>query len=241
LDLIFTDSQNRIDVVESQPPLGLNLKKAHLVLSWDFNLKTFSRVNLEYKKSKFMYKKGDYKKLSEFLNTQDWENMFRDKDVQYSYSEFLRIYNESCERFIPKIDISGNFKTRPKWLTSGIKSNMRKRLNLWHAKKRANGSDSNLVKEYEKIKKVCENGVNGAVRDYEKNIAKNAKNNPKMVYSYMNSKKSVSDNIRAFPKGVERSECNAIFKKGYKLERSGYGPFSLTSTICKILESIIRD
>ena len=42
-------------------------------------------------------------------------------------------------------------------------------------------------------------------------------------------------------KRVERSECNAIFKKGYKLERSGYGPFSLTSTICKILESIIRD
>jgi hypothetical protein len=50
-------------------------------LSWDFDLKTFSGVNLEYKKSKFMYKKGDYKKLSEFLNTPDWENMFRDKDV----------------------------------------------------------------------------------------------------------------------------------------------------------------
>jgi hypothetical protein len=354
LDLIFTDSQNRIDVVESQPPLGLNLKKAHLVLSWDFNLKTFSGVNLEYKKSKFMYKKGDYKKLSEFLNTQDWENMFRDKDVQYSYSEFLRIYNESCERFIPKIDISGNFKTRPKWLTSGIKSNMRKRLNLWHAKKRANGSDSNLVKEYEKIKKVCENGVNGAVRDYEKNIAKNAKNNPKMVYSYMNSKKSVSDNIRALndetgkrvedpgeivkilnnqfksvfekdngdipdvssireqvneknrvcgeyewgdltnikceiilekikklnefkafgvdkvsnavlkncaeafikplklifdislktgevPREWKEANVTPLFKKGCKLERSNYRPVSLTSTICKILESIIRD
>jgi hypothetical protein len=119
-------------------------------LSWDFNLKTFSGVNLEYKKSKFMHKKGDYKKLSEFLNTQDWENRFKDKDVQYSYSEFLRIYNESCERFIPKIDIFGNFKTRPKWLTGGIKSNMRIRLNLWHAKKRANGSDSNLLKKYEK-------------------------------------------------------------------------------------------
>jgi hypothetical protein len=58
LDLIFTDSQNRIDVVESQPPLGLNLKKLHLVLSWDFNLKTFSGVNLEYKKSKLCIKRG---------------------------------------------------------------------------------------------------------------------------------------------------------------------------------------
>ena len=32
---------------------------------------------------------------------------------------------------------------------------------------------------------------------HEENKAKNAKNNPKMVYSYMNSKKAIQDNIRA--------------------------------------------
>ena len=32
-----------------------------------------------------------------------------------------------------------------------------------------------------------------------------------------------------------------LFKKGSRLERSNYRPVSLTSTICKILESIIRD
>ena len=31
----------------------------------------------------------------------------------------------------------------------------------------------------------------------KKNLANNAKNNPKMVYSYINSKKTVKDNIRA--------------------------------------------
>jgi hypothetical protein len=124
-------------------------------------------------------------------------NEFRDKDVHYCYSEFLKVYNEGCENFIPKVDISGNLKTKPKWLTLGIKSNMRKRLNLWHANKRANGGDLSLVREYEKLKKTCESEVKGAVRDYEKNIANNAKNNPKMVYSYMNSKKAVKDSIRA--------------------------------------------
>jgi phosphopantetheine adenylyltransferase len=54
-----------------------------------------------------------------------------------------------------------------------------------------------LVKEYERLKKTCDREVKGAVRDYEKNIANNAKNNPKMVYSYMNSKKAVKDSIRA--------------------------------------------
>jgi hypothetical protein len=153
--------------------------------------------SLDYKKSKFLYKKGDYKKLSEFLDTHDWVSKFRDKDVHYCYGEFLRVYNEGCEKFIPKVDISGNLKTKPKWLTRGIKNNMRKRLNLWHANKRTNGRDFSLVREYEKLKKNCESEVKGAVRDYEKNIANNAKNNPKMVYSYMNSKKAVKDSIRA--------------------------------------------
>ena len=92
-------------------------------MSWEFNLKKFSGENLEYKKSKFIYKKGDYKKLSEFLAKHDWENMFKDKDIHYCNSEFLIIDNEGCEIFIPKIDISGNLKTKPKWLTRGFKSN----------------------------------------------------------------------------------------------------------------------
>jgi hypothetical protein len=58
----------------------------------------------------------------------------------------LKINNEGCEKFIPKIDISGNLKTKPKWLTNGIKSNMRRRLNLWHANQRANGRDINIMR-----------------------------------------------------------------------------------------------
>ena len=174
LDLIFTESENRIDSVKAGPPLGVLLKKAHLVLSWNYNLKEFSRANLEYKKSKFMYNKGDFKKLSEFLNIQDWEKKFKDNDVQFCYSELLNIYNKGCETFIPKIDISVDVKTQPKWLTSGMKRNMRKRLNLWYSDRRAKGLNSGVKKEYERVKKLCESEVKNAVKNYEKNIANNA-------------------------------------------------------------------
>ena len=116
--------------------------------------------------------------------------IFEGRDIQYCYREFLRIYKIGCETFIPKVDLSGNFKAKPKWLTSGMKSNMRKRLNLWHANKRSKWEDLRLVKEYKRLKGVCESEVKNAVKDYEKNIANNAKKNPKMVYTYMNSKKS---------------------------------------------------
>ena len=41
------------------------------------------------------------------------------------------------------------------------------------------------------------------------------------------------------PKEWKGANVTPIFKKGSKLERSNYRPVSLTSTICKILESII--
>ena len=37
------------------------------------------------------------------------------------------------------------------------------------------------------FKKDCENGVQGAVREFEINIANNVKKNLKMVYSFMNT------------------------------------------------------
>lgn len=70
--------------MQTGPPLGIQLKKAHLVLSWDLNLKNFSGENLEYKK-------GDYKKLSKFLDEQDWTSKFESKNVQDCYKEFLTI------------------------------------------------------------------------------------------------------------------------------------------------------
>lgn len=233
-----------------------------------------------------------------------------------------------------------------------MKSNMRKRLNLWHANKRSKWGNMHTVIEYERIKKECKNEVKSAIMGYEKDIANNAKRDPKRVYSYINSKKAVKDNIRALndemgnrvedqsekvkilnnqfksvfeidngevpdvssltervkdtnresgeyewgdltdinryvilgkiqnlnefkafgvdkvsnavlkncaesfveplklifdkslklgevPKEWKEANVTPIFKKGSKLERSNYRPVSLTSTICKILESII--
>ena len=43
------------------------------------------------------------------------------------------------------------------------------------------------------------------------------------------------------PREWKEANVTPLFKKGSRLERSNYRPVSLTSTICKILESIIRD
>ena len=152
---------------------------------------------MEYKKTKLLYKKGDYEKISEHLDKVDWEEEFSEKNVQDNYSRFLNVYNEACERFIPKVGITGSNQLKPKWLNRGIKSKIRKKLALWWANQRAKWSIPNLASKYKDLKKNCAREVKEAVKDYEKNIASNAKKNPKMVYSYVNSKKVVKENIRA--------------------------------------------
>ena len=68
LDLLFTDSINRVDSVEDSPPLGGNISKAHLVLSWKYNLKSQTGYIPKYKKTKYLYIKADHVRISDFLN-----------------------------------------------------------------------------------------------------------------------------------------------------------------------------
>ena len=68
MDLIFTEGENRIDHIDSSPPLGGQKTTTHLVLSFSCNLKVSDPKPLEYKKTKLMYKMGDYENISEHLN-----------------------------------------------------------------------------------------------------------------------------------------------------------------------------
>ena len=54
-------------------------------------------------------------------------------------------------------------------MVSRIKSNMRKRLNIWHANKRSSEQDENLLRDDESVKKSCAKEITKAGRYYEKN------------------------------------------------------------------------
>ena len=104
-----------------------------------------------------MFNKGDHSKITYFINGIDWAAEFKDKSVQENNMFFLNQYNQACELFVPKIDITEEKKTKVKWLTQGMKGSMRKRLNFWHANQRTNWSKSGLTQEYKVFKtKMCQ-------------------------------------------------------------------------------------
>ena len=103
-------------------------------MKWKYNLKNVNEENKVYKKAKFLYKNWDFNKLSKILDRQNWEEKYTEKTVQACCSDFLNVYKKACELCIPKIDALWKRKTNFKWLNRGIKSNMRKKLNLWYRK-----------------------------------------------------------------------------------------------------------
>ena len=50
-----------------------------------------------------------------------------------------------------------------------------------------------------------------------------------------------SYNLGQLPADWKIGNITAIFKQGNKSDPSNYRPISLTSTICKVMETIIRD
>jgi hypothetical protein len=57
-------------------------------------------------------------------------------------------------------------------------------------------------------------------------------------------KESITSGIvqgRIVPKDWKKANVAAIFKKGDKALSCNYRPISLTSHVCKVLESIVRD
>ena len=56
--------------------------------------------------------------ISEFINGIDWVGEFKDKNVQESYTGFLRHYNKACELYIQNRHFRGN-KTKGKMAYPG--------------------------------------------------------------------------------------------------------------------------
>ena len=86
-------------------------------------------------------------------------------------------------------------KTRPKWMNKKLKRLCRKKYRLWN-KLRASKNDQTIKTRYDRVAKLLKKQVKMAKQEYEFKIAKESKNNPKLLYSYINKQNQVKDTIR---------------------------------------------
>ena len=124
-------------------------------------------------------------------------NCFIDKNVQECYDLFLNVYKSTCEDYIPKKIERGINGEAAKWLTPDIKNAIRQKYRLWYFNNHSGWKNIEMVAKFKELRKQVKTMVKTAIKAYEFNLASKAKSNPKLVYSYINSKRTVRDNIRA--------------------------------------------
>ena len=154
------------------------------MLSFDFEC--FVRVNTRVKERK-CYDKGNYDEIRTNLEAIDWENEFRTRDVNSTWKVFTSIIDEQIRRYIPVKRIkSGPNSKREFPLDKEVLEVLKKKKHL--SRKALSSGDQSTRREYNKVRNRAKKLIRKARKDYEHSMAKKAKENPKVIWRYINSK-----------------------------------------------------
>ena len=189
IDLIFTNESEMINTIEYMSPLG---KSDHSILKFDYNCYTSHGSN---QKPRYRYDKGDYTMIKDYL-TRDWELEFNEvqQDCEQQWNILLKHIEFAKELYIPTR--SGP----PKWRTKGVTPLDMKCIEQIKRKRRCwqryiETREDSKWREYCKARNKVKKMTRQVRRNIERDIAKQAKTNPKRFWSYVKSKTKTRQGI----------------------------------------------
>ena len=184
LDLVITNEEQMISDLEFWSPLG---KGDHMLIKFTFNC--YVKIKSS-KQPRYYYNRGNYAEMKKELNI-DWQTeLTKLNTTEEKWMFFKNKVLSSIESHIPK---SKPAKGTPGIINEAVLRAVRKKHRAWQRFME--------TKEGEKYREYCRarNKVKSLVRktklEFEKNISRNAKENPKQFWKYANSKTKVKDSI----------------------------------------------
>ena len=135
--------------------------------------------------------------MSEYFKSIEWANEFDNLNANESYNRWLQLYEYGCHRFIPSLQLDNNKNVKdPLWMNKSLKDMSRRKRNLWFVCRNTKFKNEESTIEYKLLNKKIKLVVTSSIRDFEKKLANNSKQNPKAVYAYMNSKIKAKESIK---------------------------------------------
>jgi len=189
LDLVFTNEENMIDNIEHESPLG---HSDHCVLKFHFKCRSSQTENTAEKWNHF---KGDYESMRKELDL-DWKEIFKDQDTNNMWNSFVNILDGLKTKYIPKKkQLSRDKAKKHKYVPMDQKTvrKIKKKHRLWQ--RYMESKDGEKYVQYTRARNQVKGLVRKAKREMEKDIARNAKTNPKKFWQYANSKRKVMSGI----------------------------------------------
>ncbi len=189
LDLIITNEEGMVTDLEYSSPLG---KSDHCVVNFKFNcyanLKNTSKV-------KRQYHKGKYEEFNKAIKEKEWNNIIKSTaNINENWNSFLEEIKKMEDIFIPKKKNTNNNKKKNTFpVDQTTREKIRKKNNL--ARRITRNHDPMLRQEYNKLRNKVKAAVKKLRKKYEKDLSKQAKRNPKVIWSYIKSKLKTRDGI----------------------------------------------
>ena len=197
LDLLITSQADNVDNLEVLPPLG---KSDHGIIQAELLLPdvTSRKGDVPYK-IMWNYMKGDYEKARKIALRIEWIKLFEGKtsDEQYNILvDQLRLIREEC---VPLKKISRGRDSNKKWFNDKAKRLVARKKHAWDAYMRAERLKLPEVNDYRKryvrARNRAQYGIRGIKRRHEETLLTRLKSNPKLFYSYYNSKTKVREPV----------------------------------------------
>jgi hypothetical protein len=186
LDLVLTKEHTATPTVEYHQPLG---KSDHSILD----------IRIEMKQSETFiktipnYNRGNFDRMRRVLSDVDWEEgLGREETTQKKWELFHKTITNAVNRCVPKIKIKRkvlkNIPVDNKTLTK-----IRRKKRLW--KQYLETGNQTIYHDYCRTKNQVWQLTRKNMRELEKNIAKEAKTNPKKFWAYANKKTKYRETI----------------------------------------------
>ena len=176
LDLVLTDDEEMVREIRMVGKIG---SSDHEAMTVDVAFGSKYEVRERWRRN---YDRGDYEKMRRELSL-DWRAELDGLGVEEKWKKIEEKIKEATEKCVPWKKVSSN--RQPKWLTGDLKRMIREKRKAWTKwKKSRTDADKAKYKELEaRVKKMVLNKK----KSTEKAVAKDAKNNPKAFFSYINS------------------------------------------------------
>lgn len=192
IDLIFSSEKDMVQNLRHEAPLG---KSHHHCLHFDFVC--YAEMYAE-KGRIYNFKKANFHEMRNHITNSDLMSKIDGLEVQETWNCIEGCIIEAIDKSVPKFKPQPKAKTdnkreRPEWWNKyvGNKVKLKKELyQKWLVTQNPKDWDA-----YARIRNKCKNECRKSDRNYQKSIAKKAKDNPKIFYAYTNRKMKVKEGI----------------------------------------------
>ena len=187
LDLIISNDPNIVSDISYESPLG---KSDHACRT--FYLKCYRNKSDQTRKF-YLYDKGDFKQVNADLVNINWEREIGHlADPSSAYAAFSEIMLALIDKHVPTKTLYPSRKHK-NCFGKDILRSVKKKHTAWQRYMETRSGEKYLeyVRQRNKVIKLTKQ----VQRDYDKNIAKEAKSNPKKFWKYVKSKTKARSNI----------------------------------------------